>query len=155
MDVHDKATRSRNMRAIKSQDTKPELLIRQLLHGHGFRFRVSYPGLPGRPDIWMAKWNTAIFVNGCFWHKHDCKMFKLPKTRTDFWLKKLEGNHNRDKKMILELSSSGIRVLVIWECALKGSSRLSSEIMLTLIKTFFLSGKQTAEISGKGLLFTS
>ncbi len=155
MDVHDKATRSRNMRAIKSQGTKPELLIRQLLHRHGFRFRVSYPGLPGRPDIWMAKWNTAIFVNGCFWHKHDCEMFRLPKTRTDFWVKKLEGNCRRDRDKMLQLTSSGIRVLVIWECAIKGKNRLSAEIMLSLIKIFVLSAKQTAEISGKGLLFKS
>lgn len=78
MDVHDKKTRTKNMRAIKSRGTKPELIVRRLLHANGYRFRICPKTIPGKPDIWMAKWNTAIFVNGCFWHKHDCEMFKLP-----------------------------------------------------------------------------
>lgn len=120
LDVHDKETRSRNMRAIKSRDTKPELMVRRLLHQNGYRFRVSPAYLPGKPDIWMAKWNTAIFINGCFWHKHTCEMFKLPSTRTGFWLEKLEGNCKRDREKMQELTSLDIRVLVIWECALIG-----------------------------------
>ncbi|WP_239922876.1 very short patch repair endonuclease [Vibrio mediterranei] len=155
LDVHDKETRSKNMRAIKSRDTKPELMIRRLLHRNGYRFRVSSSRLPGKPDIWMAKWNTAIFVNGCFWHKHDCEMFKLPGTRTDFWLKKLEGNSKRDREKIQELTSSGIRVLVIWECSLRGKAKLTPEMLLSLVKTFLLTDNQTAEISSEGLIFTS
>ena len=155
LDVHDKETRSKNMRAIKSRDTKPELLVRRLLHQNGYRFRVFPSYLPGKPDIWMAKWNTAIFVNGCFWHKHDCEMFKLPAIRTDFWLKKLEGNSKRDRAKIKELTSSGVRVLIIWECSLSGRAKLTPEILLSLVKTFLLTDNTNAEISGKGLIFTS
>ncbi|MCG9703215.1 DNA mismatch endonuclease Vsr [Vibrio natriegens] len=155
MDVHDKETRSKNMRAIKSRDTKPEMMLRRLLYQNGYRYRVSSPNLPGKPDIWIAKWNTAIFVNGCFWHMHSCEMFKLPGTRTDFWLEKLEGNRKRDREKIQELNSLGIRVLVIWECSLRGRAKLTPEILLSLVKTFLLTDNPVAEISGKGLIFRS
>ena len=155
MDVHDKETRSKNMRAIKSRDTKPEMMLRKLLYRNGYRYRASSPNLPGKPDIWIAKWNTAIFVNGCFWHMHRCEMFKLPGTRTGFWLEKLKGNRKRDREKMQELNSLGIRVLVIWECAIRGKKRLTPEILLSLIQTFFLSENQIAEINGEGLIFTS
>lgn len=155
MDVHDKETRSRNMKAIKSRDTKPELLVRHMLHHHGFRYRVSPVNLPGKPDIWLAKWNTAIFINGCFWHKHDCGMFHLPSTRREFWLHKLEGNRIRDQVTIQQLISSGKKVLVIWECALRGPLAIPSPMLLTLIRTFLLTGFCLAELTTEGLTIKS
>ena len=151
MDVHDTETRSRNMKAIKSRDTKPEMVVRRLLHQHGYRYRVSPAYLPGKPDIWLAKWNTVIFINGCFWHKHDCKMFRLPATRQDYWRSKLEGNKARDQAKTQKLISSGKKVLVIWECALRGSQAIPPPMLLQLIRTFLLTRFKQAEITTEGL----
>lgn len=117
-DVHSPEVRSKNMRAIRNRDTKPELLVRKALHAAGFRYRLGGCGLPGRPDLVFPKYRTVVFVNGCFWHAHDCRFFKIPKTRTEFWLKKIDGNRNRDAKVSLELAEMGWRVLVVWECML-------------------------------------
>ncbi|WP_413483004.1 very short patch repair endonuclease [Morganella psychrotolerans] len=152
MDVHNKETRSRNMQAIKNRDTGPELYIRKLLHNNGFRFRLCPANLPGKPDIWMAKYRTAIFIHGCFWHMHDCDKFRLPTTRTEFWQKKLSENKVRDEKNIRELHQTGIRTLIIHECALTGKIRLSDQILLTLIKTWLLSGVMCGEITDEGLV---
>ncbi|MCG3471819.1 DNA mismatch endonuclease Vsr [Xenorhabdus bovienii] len=151
MDVHDKETRSRNMKAIRNRDTKPELIVRKLLHRNGFRFRVSSGKLPGKPDIWMAKWNAVIFINGCFWHMHKCEKFRLPDSRQEFWQKKLNSNRVRDRIKIEELKTSGIRVLTIWECALTGKGKLNDTILLTLFKTWLLSGEAESEIDSGGL----
>ncbi|CCW32959.1 Very short patch repair protein [Xenorhabdus nematophila F1] len=151
MDVHDKETRSRNMKAIRNRDTKPELAVRKLLHRNGFRFRISPGKLPGKPDIWMAKWNVAIFINGCFWHMHECEKFRLPNSRQEFWQKKLNSNKIRDRIKIEELKSKGIRILTIWECALTGKGKLSDTILLILFKTWLLSGKTESEIDSGGL----
>ena len=151
MDVHDKKTRSRNMKAIRNRDTKPEVKVRKLLHRHGFRYRIAPAAILGKPDIWLAKWNTAIFVNGCFWHMHDCGFFKLPKSRTDFWADKLARNRDRDKETISRLNSMGIRVLTIWECSLKGTNRLGEETILRLVKTFLLTECYSASIDAHGL----
>lgn len=139
------------MKAIKSKDTKPEMVIRRLLHHQGYRYRVSPTSLPGRPDIWLAKWNTAIFINGCFWHKHDCRMFRLPATRQDFWRSKLEGNKTRDQEKIKQLIRSGKRVLVIWECTLRGPMAIPLPMLLTLIRTFLLTEFNQAELTTDGL----
>ncbi|PHM28317.1 very short patch repair endonuclease [Xenorhabdus innexi] len=151
MDVHDKETRSRNMKAIRSRDTRPELIVRKLLHRNGFRFRVSCGKLPGKPDIWMAKWNTVIFINGCFWHMHECEKFRLPDSRQDFWQKKLNSNRIRDRIKIEELRTLGIRVLTIWECALTGKGKLNDTILLTLFKTWLFSGQSESDIDSGGL----
>ncbi|EGR3414120.1 DNA mismatch endonuclease Vsr [Vibrio parahaemolyticus] len=155
MDVHDKETRSRNMKAIKSKDTKPELFVRKLLHNNGYRYRVAPQELPGKPDVWLAKWNTAIFINGCFWHGHECKLFRLPKTRAKFWEDKIRKNKTRDAVKKQELRCSGIRVLTIWECSLKGKGKLSDKILLTLIKIWFMCYETEAEITSEGLLLRS
>lgn len=140
------------MKAIKSRDTKPEMIVRKLLHRNGYRFRLSPVNLPGKPDIWMTKWNTAIFINGCFWHMHDCDMFRLPGTRTDFWRKKLDENRERDQNVIRELTSSGIRVLVIWECSLRGKKKLTPDLLLLLIKTFLRTDFKISEITSSGIM---
>lgn len=110
------------MAAIKSKNTKPELIVRRGLHKRGLRFRLYYPDLPGRPDLVFPSIHVALFVHGCFWHAHEgCRYFKVPKTNREFWRKKLEGNRARDKQNQLALKSEGWRVVLIWECELRDS----------------------------------
>ena len=124
VDVHSKATRSKNMSAIRAVHTKPEITVRRALHAMGFRFRLHSKNLLGKPDIILPKYKVVIFVNGCFWHKHECDVFRLPSTRKEWWDKKLTGNRLRDESVQDKLREIGWRVIVIWECALKGSTRL-------------------------------
>ena len=120
MDVHDKKTRSYNMSCIKSKNTKPEDIVAKYLFSHGFRYRRNVKNLPGTPDIVLRKYNTAIFVNGCFWHMHeDCNYFVWPKDNAEFWRDKLLRNKERDAKKIRQLKILGWTVLTIWECQLK------------------------------------
>lgn len=121
VDVHTPEARSRNMRAIRNKDTKPELLIRKALHTRGFRYRLGGAGLPGHPDIVLPKYRTAIFIHGCFWHGHNCKYFKLPATRTEFWAGKIRSNQERDQRSTSLLVEQGWSVLTVWECSLKPS----------------------------------
>jgi DNA mismatch endonuclease (patch repair protein) len=119
-DIHDKKTRRFNMSRIKGKNTKPEILVRQYLHKNGFRYRLNYKKLPGKPDIVLPKYKTVIFINGCFWHGHEnCKDFVVPKTRTEWWLNKINGTKQRDILKTQELKTLGWRVKVIWECELK------------------------------------
>jgi len=119
-DVHTKAQRSYNMSQIKGRNTKPEILVRKFLHSKGYRFRLHDKKLPGKPDIVLPKYKTVIFVHGCFWHGHKgCKYFVLPKTRTAWWLRKIEGNKMRDKKVYVELKKSGWKVIKVWECEIR------------------------------------
>ena len=109
--------RSRNMSAIKSKNTKPEIAVRKLLHSMGYRFRLHSKGLPGSPDIVLPKYKTLIFVHGCFWHRHEnCKYASTPKTRQEFWEAKFRENINRDKLNQENLSSKGWKIIVVWEC---------------------------------------
>lgn len=108
------------MSRIKGKNTKPEILLRQLLHREGYRFRLHAPDLPGKPDIVLRKYKTVIFVHGCFWHRHaDCPGATTPKTRTDFWIEKFQGTVNRDRLKQAELEALGWRVLTVWECELR------------------------------------
>lgn len=107
------------MAGIKGKNTLPELVVRRALHARGFRFRLHDKALAGKPDIVLPKWKAVIFVHGCFWHMHDCSNFKLPKTRTDFWLKKLNSNVTRDAVHIRQLQSDGWRIALVWECSIK------------------------------------
>ena len=119
-DVHDKVTRSYNMSQIKGKNTKPEMLVRKFLFSKGFRYRINDKKLPGKPDIVLPKYKTVIFVNGCFWHGHEnCKYFKLPKTRTEWWKEKIEKNIENDLTKQSQLFNLGYRVLIIWECEIK------------------------------------
>ena len=113
-------TRSENMAIVKSKNTKPEDFLRKLLWHKGVRYRVNYKELPERPDIYIAKYNVAIFVNGCFWHMHkNCKYSSIPKNNHEFWKNKLEGNVERDKENYAQLESMGIKVIVVWGCEIK------------------------------------
>lgn len=123
-DVHDKQTRSFNMSQIKGKNTKPEMLVRKFLFANGFRYRIHSIHLPGKPDIVLAKYKTVIFVNGCFWHGHkNCKYFKLPGTRTEWWKEKIEKNVDNDFKRHSQLNDAGYRIIIIWECELKSSNQ--------------------------------
>ena len=141
-DVVDRATRSRMMSGIRGKDTKPEVLIRKALFARGFRYRLHYKGLPGRPDLVFPKYRTVLFINGCFWHGHDCHLFKWPSTRKEFWRDKITGNRERDEKNTNKLLSEGWRVFVIWECAVKGRKRKSIESIADRF-TKWLSGNRT------------
>ena len=112
--------RSRNMSAIKSKNTKPEIAVRKLLHSMGYRFRLHRKDLPGSPDIVLPKYKTVIFVHGCFWHRHkNCKYASNPKTRQEFWEAKFRENINRDKLNQENLSSKGWKIIIVWECEIK------------------------------------
>ena len=112
--------RSRNMSAIKSKNTKPEIKVRKVLHSMGYRFRLHSKDLPGSPDIVLPKYKTVIFVHGCFWHRHqNCKYASTPKTRQEFWNKKFNENINRDKINQENLSSKGWKIIIVWECEIK------------------------------------
>lgn len=119
-DVHNKATRSFNMSRIKGKDTKPEMLVRRFLFAQGFRYRLHVKTLPGKPDIVLPKYKTVIFIHGCFFHGHEgCRYFKIPATRTEWWLDKIEGNKKRDIEAEQKLIELGWKVITVWECELK------------------------------------
>lgn len=120
IDVHTPEGRSRNMRAVKSKNTVPERLLRSALHKRGFRFRIHSVGLPGRPDLVLRKFGAVVFVNGCFWHGHGCHLFRMPRTRSDFWAAKIATNVSRDAVSRDALLDAGWRVATVWECSLKG-----------------------------------
>lgn len=119
-DVVDAATRSRMMAGIKGKNTRPEMIVRRALHKAGFRYRLHVKDLPGKPDIVLPKYRTAIFVHGCFWHGHGCKNFKWPKTREAWWREKIGKNVERDRLKAEALGAAGWRVETIWECDIDG-----------------------------------
>lgn len=119
--------RHKNMAAIRSKDTKPEVLVRKYLWKEGFRYRLNNPRLPGHPDLVLRKYRTCIFVNGCFWHGHEgCKYFRMPKTNVDFWTKKINRNKERDKQEQQQLAKMGWHCVTIWECELKPKDRVKT-----------------------------
>lgn len=119
MDVLTPEQRHYNMSCIHGRDTKPEMIVRKWLWGHGYRYRLHKKDLPGKPDIVLVKYHAVIFVHGCFWHRHNCKFASSPKTNRRFWNKKLNGNVERDRKNINKLLELDWKVLVIWECEIK------------------------------------
>ena len=131
-DIKSKEARSKNMSAIKGKNTKPEVIVRKYLFSRGFRYRINVSQLPGKPDIVLAKYNTVIFENGCFWHLHEgCKYFVWPKQNADFWRNKITGNAERDKRNYNALIAAGWQVLIVWECQLKQSRE---ETLTALVK---------------------
>ena len=131
-DVVDKTTRSRMMSGIRSGNTRPERLLRSALHRRGYRFRINVRSLQGTPDIVLQRFNAAIFVNGCFWHGHNCSYFKWPKTNRSFWRIKISANKARDTRKIRGLRADGWRVRVIWECATR-KERSMRRALLSLV----------------------
>lgn len=121
--------RSWLMSRIRGKDTKPELYVRRMVHAEGYRYRLHRKSLPGSPDLVFPGRKKVIFVHGCFWHQHGCKMSKMPKTRPEYWFEKLERNRMRDEKNRLELEDLGWQVLIVWECETKRYEQLKSVIL--------------------------
>jgi len=119
-DIVDPATRSRMMAGIRSKNTRPEIAIRTALHRAGLRYRLHAKDVPGKPDMVFPRFRAAVFVHGCFWHGHDCPLFRLPENRREFWKSKIDRNRSRDAEVIAKLSASGWRTLTIWECSIRG-----------------------------------
>jgi DNA mismatch endonuclease (patch repair protein) len=128
MDTVSKEKRSEIMSKIRGKDTKPEKIVRSLLHSMGYRFRLHRKDLPGKPDIVLPKYKTVIFVHGCFWHGHDCKNGKLPKTNISYWAEKIKQNKTRDENATTELERMGWKVFAVWSCETLSSERLAEKI---------------------------
>ncbi len=136
------------MAGIRGKNTRPEIVVRGILHRRGFRFRIHAAKLPGKPDIVLPKFHAVILVHGCFWHGHDCPLFKWPATRPDFWKGKIERNRTNDKKATDALLLAGWRVGTVWECAMKGVSRLGNECIGTRLASWLQGEDRTLEIRG-------
>ncbi len=147
-DVFTPEKRSDVMSRIRSRDTLPELILRRGLHALGFRYRVNDQRLPGRPDLVLPKFRAVILVNGCFWHGHDCHLFRLPRTRRDFWQQKIDANKERDARNFLLLTEADWRVMVIWECALKGRTRMPVEAVIPRVADWLTGAAASSEIRG-------
>lgn len=147
-DIVSAAVRSRMMAGIKGKNTNPELLLRKGLHARGFRFRPHDRSLPGTPDIVLPRYRAVIFAHGCFWHGHDCHLFKWPKTREEFWRAKIARNQELDAKAEATLAKTGWRYALIWECALKGRTRLPIETVLASCAEWIRSEIPRLEIRG-------
>lgn len=140
--------RSRVMGRIQGSNTKPELWVRQGLFALGFRYRLHQRQLPGTPDLVLPRYRAVIFVNGCFWHGHDCPLYRLPSTRTDFWQSKIEKTRIRDQKINTRLRELDWRVLIIWECALRGRTRQSPDDVFGSLASWLESEQDTRQITG-------
>lgn len=136
------------MSGIRGKDTQPELAIRRGLHAKGFRFRLHAKDVPGKPDLVLPRFHAAIFVNGCFWHHHDCHLFKMPSTRPEFWSQKIERNVQRDALVRTQLAEAGWRFLVVWECALKGKTRIGIDEVIERIAAWLRGNEPSLEIGG-------
>jgi DNA mismatch endonuclease (patch repair protein) len=131
-DVYDAATRSRVMSRIRGKNTTPEIAVRRLLHCLGFRFRLHRKDLPGCPDIALPRYRVVLFVHGCFWHQHSCKLGKLPKSRRAYWIPKMERNRARDKAVATSLRRLGWTVVVVWECEVGKPAKLERKLLSRL-----------------------
>lgn len=146
IDVVDKKTRSRMMSGIQGKNTRPEIVIRQNLHRLGLRFRLHEKSLPGKPDIVLPKYKAVILVNGCFWHGHNCKLFKWPSTRKGFWREKITATKKRDEVNIANLIELGWRVLIVWECSLKNKTEVEHLKIAKSCQRWIFSGDGFATI---------
>lgn len=154
-DIKSKEARSKNMSAIRSRDTKPEMFIRKRLFAKGYRYRIASKLIPGHPDLYLAKYNAAVFIHGCFWHRHaDCKYAYMPKSKVDFWNTKFANNRKRDKIVKEELADRGIKMIVVWECVIKQAQKKGNdpELLIATIEKYIKSGPQYIEIDADLLL---
>ena len=144
MDIVSPEKRSKQMSRIKGKDTGIEIQVRRALHVSGLRYRLGGAGLPGRPDLVFHRHRTVIFVDGCFWHGHDCHLFRLPKTRTEFWKAKIDANRMRDRRVDRDLEALGWRSLHVRECELRGKTELEQFQRLQLLAKEVLQGRPDA-----------
>lgn len=149
MDVVNKLKRSSMMAGIQGKNTLGEIIIRKGLHKLGFRYQLHRKDLPGKPDMVFPKHRAVIFVNGCFWHAHECHLFKWPSTRIEFWKEKITKNKARDERNTQACIAMGWKVLVIWECALKGKTRRNFHEVVHTAANWLLYDSQSAEIKGR------
>lgn len=147
-DIVSRETRSRMMSGIRGKNTKPELIVRRGLHRQGLRYRLHDRNLPGKPDIVFSSRKCVIFVHGCFWHGHHCHLFRLPTTRPEFWSIKIKRNREIDTQAMFALQEQGWRCLIIWECALKGRTKLSFDKVISIAVRWVLSSRKNKEIAG-------
>lgn len=148
VDIVNSKTRSRMMSGIRGKNTKPEILIRSLLHRRGFRFRLHDKKLPGKPDIVLPRYRAVILIHGCFWHGHDCHLFKWPSSNETFWKEKITRNKTVDDRVRHELNLAGWRIMTIWECALKGKHKRPIDKIADDIFTWLRSYCHDTEIKG-------
>ena len=137
------------MAAIRGANTKPEMMIRRGLHARGFRFRLHVRDIPGKPDLVFPKYRAVVFVHGCFWHGHDCALFRFPDTRREFWREKIERNRRRDSEVSGLLSEAGWRQLTVWECAIRGNERIGFDRALDKVVGWLKNDSVSAEIRGE------
>ena len=136
------------MSSISAKNTKPELLLRKALHRRGLRYRLHDKSLAGKPDLVFRKFNAVVFINGCFWHGHDCPLFRLPATNRDYWGTKIKRNQSRDAKNKHLLLDQNWRVLVVWECSTRGKGRLEFEELIANVTNWLKSDEKYLEIRG-------
>ena len=148
-DVVSPAVRSRMMAGIRGKDTKPEIIVRRGLHALGFRYRLHDRKLPGKPDLVFPARRAVIFVHGCFWHGHDCHLFKWPSTREEFWQAKITRNHENDRRHSAALDEAGWRQAIVWECSLKGKTRLAEGEPVRLLADWLRSDQASIDIEGQ------
>lgn len=156
VDVVDVKTRSLMMSGIRSSNTRPEKAVRAALHRRGMRFARSTLGLPGKPDVVLPRWRVAVFVNGCFWHLHDCRLSKSPSARTEFWSVKLLANQERDGRNIQALLGANWRVLTVWECAMRGLNAIRQfDFVMDSVGQWIREQPQVAwcDVSSSGLVY--
>ena len=147
-DIVDRAVRSRMMSSIRSKNTHQEVLVRKALHAKGFRYRLHRKDLPGTPDITFPRYRAVVFVHGCFWHGHDCHLFRWPSSNACKWKRKIRDNRTRDESAIQRLLSAGWRVCTIWECTLRGRSRRSLQDIADITGSWLLGMEQLCELRG-------
>lgn len=148
-DIKSPEARSRNMSHIRSTDTKPEIWLRKQLFHYGYRYRKNVTVLPGHPDLWLARYHTAVFVNGCFWHRHaGCKYAYMPQSRVEFWTEKFRKNVERDAEVDRQLESLGIRRLIVWECTVNRAQKHTedAEDLIQKIQSFLVSEESRLEL---------
>jgi DNA mismatch endonuclease, patch repair protein len=147
-DTVSSAVRSRMMAGIRAKDTKPEMIVRRGLHAMGFRFRLHDRKLPGKPDLVFPKYRAVIQVNGCFWHGHECALFKWPKSREAFWREKIERNRANDAANAVKISAIGWRQLTVWECAIKRRDMQARTAILARCRDWLAGGDESKAIWG-------
>jgi len=147
-DVLTPEQRHLNMTHIRGKDTKPELTVRRVLHASGLRYRLQVRDLPGKPDLVFPKFRAVLFVHGCFWHRHNCPLFRWPKSRQEFWEQKLGRNAERDAEVETRLLAAGWRVLTVWECALRGRGRITEAELASHARVWLEGSEPTGTIAG-------
>ena len=149
VDIFNPEKRSQIMASISAKDTKPEIKIRHALHRRGFRYRLHAKSLPGKPDLVFKKFNAVVFVNGCFWHGHNCPLFRMPSSNRSYWTQKIDANRKRDTKNNKQLLDLNWRILTIWECSMKGSDKLDFDLLILLVENWLMGDSRTMEIRGR------